>query len=377
MSNLKFQAISIWILLILFCQYPIMTSSGEGPVPPPRLGHQMVYLEEYDRLLLFGGNTNLNNWRNCFLNDTWSYNPDSGEWEELKPNSAPSARAWHAMVYNSLNHKVYLFGGVDPEMRLNDIWEYDFSQNSWTEIYPEYRIPERSSSPLIFDPSNDRLLLFGGYGLNDQKLNDMWEFSISDYNWTRIVNDESPPKRYGHGMTFNTMNQQVLLHGGNDFEKLADTWIFENNSWSEVFPPNKPSPRYWHSVIYDSNLNIAITFGGRIGSPLEMKADHESWIFDFEINSWSNQTSPESPSARFDYAMTVSADKSLVYLNGGYDAKIILGDFWQYDILKGSWNNIQYDLDSEIVETIINFNFLVIPSVIVLRKRTNRSYPID
>jgi hypothetical protein len=57
-----------------------------------------------------------------YIDDTWEY--DGVDWTQVTTASSPSARCYHAMVYDIVRGKVVLFGGHDGNYR-NDTWEYD------------------------------------------------------------------------------------------------------------------------------------------------------------------------------------------------------------------------------------------------------------
>jgi N-acetylneuraminic acid mutarotase len=71
------------------------------------------------------------------LNDTWVFDHVNNTWIELSPESSPSARAWHAMAYDSVNDKVVLFGGGEADYIFkNETWIYDPQANTWTNVTP-------------------------------------------------------------------------------------------------------------------------------------------------------------------------------------------------------------------------------------------------
>ena len=79
----------------------------------------MVYDPATARAIVFGGRAG------AFFNDCWAYSPATETWTELHPKlTAPSARSYAAMVYDTAGNRVILFGGVDSKgLYLGDIWE--------------------------------------------------------------------------------------------------------------------------------------------------------------------------------------------------------------------------------------------------------------
>jgi N-acetylneuraminic acid mutarotase len=76
------------------------------------------------RLIMFGGYDGTT----PYLNDTWAYGSATNTWTELNPGgSVPSARVVSAMVYDSLDGRVILFGGWDGTAGtagLDDTWAF-------------------------------------------------------------------------------------------------------------------------------------------------------------------------------------------------------------------------------------------------------------
>jgi hypothetical protein len=62
------------------------------------------------------------------LDDTWLFTVLTDTWSQLLAG-APKARDGHAMAYDSVAEAVVLFGGFDPETKLDsaDTWIYGTS----------------------------------------------------------------------------------------------------------------------------------------------------------------------------------------------------------------------------------------------------------
>jgi N-acetylneuraminic acid mutarotase len=85
-------------------------------------------------VILFGGD-NEHRWKK--FDDTWALDLATNTWTELYPDTHPSKRGWHAMVYNSKAEQVILFGGGRSRTRFTDeTWIYDPAANTWTSVAP-------------------------------------------------------------------------------------------------------------------------------------------------------------------------------------------------------------------------------------------------
>lgn len=330
-----------------------MESSILSPIelPPSRAGHNMVYDEVNHKIILFGGvqdplDPNL---ESTLLGDTWSFDATTSAWKLLAPLNSPSPRGWHSMIYDSKNGKTFLFGGNNLIGRLNDLWVFDYDSNTWTELIPDKNPSSRSSSAMFYDKTNERIILFGGYGLNDLLLNDLWAYQFDNNSWFQLFNEDQPSVRYGHSMVYDEQNNLGILFAGNNFQtKMNDVWLFNcsDDLWVESNSISPPAPRYWFSMAYDSANHGSYVFGGRIGNfgLVSFGSSSESYLFEFSTNEWINISDPHSPSPRFDLPMVYDSDTQSMFLFGGYNGEQSLNDSWilYLDDTIYDWNQVNY-----------------------------------
>ena len=118
------------------------------------------------------------------------------------PEQCPKPRASaSSAVYNG---KLYVFGGQDDDNnKLDDLWEFDLSTNTWREI----QIQEGDLRPLARSGHtavtyNGRMYIFGGILELTKELNDMLVFDFSTMKFVQGEEmpdymDGSPEKRQG------------------------------------------------------------------------------------------------------------------------------------------------------------------------------------
>lgn len=67
------------------------------------------------------------------------------------------------------NHNLILFGGYNGHIRLNDLYEFDFSKKVWSKL--DVQDPPQGRSSMVFQIYDDQIYTFGGYNgfdvLND------------------------------------------------------------------------------------------------------------------------------------------------------------------------------------------------------------------
>ncbi|MFX1252441.1 MAG: Kelch repeat-containing protein [Promethearchaeota archaeon] len=331
--------------------------------PTQRTSHKMVYDPVNQKVILFGGIENSDLF--IFADDMWIYDYSTNTWAELDPTTNPSPRINPSWVYNSDNQSMFLFGGMDSLGRKADTWLFNYSDTQWIQIFPEASPPARDSHSMIYDPVNQKVILFGGYGASLYKmLNDTWAYDYTTNTWTELTPAISPSARYGHTMIYDNASQKGILFGGHSWDDDNQLWIFHNdtwtydyatNTWTELIPHFYPSARYWHSMTYDSVSKKVILFGG-IGDPDNKLND--TWIYDYLSNEWVQDPSEVYPSGRFGHDMVFDSANQKIILFGGRDSSgTILNDTWAYSYHEsgGTWELMNSSNSSSTTTLITDF----------------------
>ena len=313
--------------------------------PSARYGSAMVYDPVLQKAIFFGGGYQEGGDYELF-NDMWLYDSTSNLWTEINPTTKPSARSSHSMVYDPINQKAILFGGwVDTIGLMSDTWIFDSQTNQWTEVFPVNRPSNRQSCSMYYDIIAQRTILFGGYREIGGHLSDTWEYNYTDSSWTELGPSIHPSGRYGSNLVYDTTKDRGFLFGGRSDASTIndDTWIYyyENNSWSEIINVIKPDTRYWHGMVYDSfNQKITI-FGGRnLGAPGQALDD--TWIFDHSTNEWAEVLPTSHPSNRMDFSMVYDSSNQKTIVFGGFRFPgPTLGDTWTYTYNSNSWSIVK------------------------------------
>lgn len=216
--------------------------------PSARCGQNMVYDEESDRVILFGG-FQCKSLSGPFFNDVWAYDYNTDTWEEMSPAEAPIERAYAQMVYNPKSDRAMLWGGRDLDGYFpdNSIWEFDYNSDTWSEIAFE-KGPSKpyAYSEMVYDPANDELFVYGGGYLTGtfigRILDSTWIYHCADTTWTNISVEGGPGTVSDHAMAFLPGEEELILFGGESSDwmyedvMLKGTWIMDyvNKSWYEV-----------------------------------------------------------------------------------------------------------------------------------------------
>lgn len=240
------------------------------------------------------------------VSETWAYAVEKGEWENRHPKTHPPAGllgGGSQMVYDSAAEKVIMFGGLDlfvlkqlidtgdpdllPALVTNNTWVYDYVSNQWTNRQPTNPPPARNSHALVYDPENERTLLFGG-GDAFIDFADTWAYDYASNTWAALVPTNHPTARaYGY-MAYDERANRVVLFGGVDYTETAvygDTWLYDprTNRWTQQSPVNAPAPRGWYDMVYSPKAKGIVLFGGGRD---RFSFTNEAWIYQTKANRW-------------------------------------------------------------------------------------------
>ena len=145
--------------------------------PGIRYEHAMAF--DGTRVILFGGSKNAG----FADNDTWDLtltSPTAGTWTMIAPNgSGPNKRQRHAMAYAPNCQKVILFGGnTDIATYSNDTWEWRRATLSWCQTsVPTPPTAPRQYPAMAYDGKG--ALMYGGLNSSLAQLGDTWRFACS------------------------------------------------------------------------------------------------------------------------------------------------------------------------------------------------------
>jgi hypothetical protein len=222
--------------------------------PSARQLFGMTYDDSRQRLVLFGGyvpGVQLNQ----VNGETWEWN--GREWTQVA-DMGPPPRYGCAMTYDTLRQRVVLFGGysnLPPRTGyFDDTWEWDGTE--WTQI-ADTGPSGRSLLPMVFDSSRECLVLFGGSGPVDW-LGDTWEWS-EDAGW--VERQDMGPRSIAWPTMARTQ-EHTVLHGFHSGGTVAvQTWEWDGSLWTQRQDMGPPR-RVGTALAYDSQRDRVVLFGG-------------------------------------------------------------------------------------------------------------------
>ncbi len=250
--------------------------------PSARAGHTLVYDAHRQVAILFGGRSGT-----TLLNDTWEY--DGTTWVQVPTTNAPSGRTGHAMAYDSDRQVTVLFGGAEQlpaAVGLADTWEYDGVD--WTLIPADPSPSYRLGAVAAYDPLAGVTILHGGIH-NGIYQPATWEFDGT--SWQYKIFDVAPGDRSHASMVWAPAWQGVVLFGGNKTLLVSlsfdDTWLYKDGSWEKLLPQDKPPSRQGHAAFFDPLRQRLVIFGG---AP-RMQGEPLPDLWEFDGQQWTAPTS--------------------------------------------------------------------------------------
>jgi hypothetical protein len=236
-------------------------------------------------MLLYGG------WvGGTMLNDLWSWNGATGEWTSApSPANAPP-RSFTSIVREPVRGVYLMFGGYGAVPSGDQTWQWDPASGDWTQLFPAHVPARRADHSMVFDEAAGRIVLFGGgNAISPYELNDTWTWDPGQQDWVMLSPSAAPPARVGAGMAFDAVSGRVLLFGGSEdryFNEadptLSDLWSFDGStpqgSW-ELLTPNGPRLSEDASMAFDARRGVMVVYGRSAFST-------GRWTWEVDANGW-------------------------------------------------------------------------------------------
>lgn len=344
-------------------------SSTSSPPPCERSLHAGTLWN--DQLLIFGGYDGQNRrndfysfhlkkqrWNLIIANNGNDNNTNSNAINSV-PSVPPTPRDRHCAV--AYKNSFYIFGGFDGTSRVNDFYEFDFTTMVWKRIVTNVAnssalpSPRHSHSAVVYQ---DSMFVFGGY--DGSYRSDFYEYNFLNNTWTNIHPiGRSPRARYR--ATTVTYKNKMILYGGHDGTRhLSDMHVFDLDKriWSVMeVTGTSPIARDSHiSAVYENSMYV---FGGSAGSALndihELRLgkrggggeESEDEGSDNFVPEWKSVVvSSGSVSRRFCHVGALYSGS--LYVFGGYDGNQRLNDFMKFEF---NFDDLSYSIPQSTLVT--------------------------
>ncbi len=187
--------------------------------------HQMVYLEEENALMAFGG------WNGEeVVSESWKW---SEQWEKLDIISPPK-RAAFGMAFNKNAQSINIYGGLWINGQYADLWKWE--DGEWSALCGPYDNSSLDHHAMIYDEALESIIGFGGKDYRYQAKSSTFRI---DQNKIIPLDIKGPSARHSFGFAYDPGSQLGYLFGGKenkDGEQLPldDLWIWDGKEWEEI-----------------------------------------------------------------------------------------------------------------------------------------------
>lgn len=236
---------------------------------------------------------------NLVPTETWSYDLSTQNWELRSPAKQPETtpenpRFGAPMAYDAESDRLILFGGGSPWFMYGDTWAYDYNTDTWEEMSPENPPSPRGMYATAYDAESDRVLLWGGFTGTEEDDVRMWAYDYNTDTWEGLENVDGPQEHHErHGMVYLPHLDRILMYSGmleDEGVLPAQTWLYDynTNTWTEVETPNSPPAMGMYGMAYDPTSEKVVVFGGEMTSKYARDISNDIWVFDAETNDWAH-----------------------------------------------------------------------------------------
>jgi flavin-binding kelch repeat F-box protein 1 len=168
--------------------------------------------------------------------------------------------------------------------------------------------------------AGNRLVLFGGEGVNMQPMDDTFVLNLESANpeWQRVVVKSSPPGRWGHTLTCLNGSWLVVFGGCGRQGLLNDVFVLDLDAkqptWIEISGGSPPVPRSWHSSCTVEGSKLVIS-GGCTDAGILLSDTH---LLDLTVSKpmWKEIPTPWNPPCRLGHSLSVYSRTKILMFGG-------------------------------------------------------------
>lgn len=361
--------VAVFFLLVIMATIPAILAdapdveeltwleASPDELPGVRICGLMVYDIESDIVLQYGGFDGTTG-----TGDIWAYDVETDTWENMTPANSPPGRFGQGFVYDESRDKVLMFFGVNGHTYYNDMWEYDYNTNTWTEITPTVSPSPRCKGGSAYDIESDQVIFFGGYGSDEINVAETWTYNYDENTWVNKTGDSNPPARKRNPLMYDEANDITIMFGGwlGGSDVIGDTWAydFESNTWENMNPSVAPTPRARYGRVYLPEDEVVMVTHGYIGEDGDI---NDTWVYDYAENTWTEiDITGEAMQKRHCFQMALDTESGIIVAQGG-SGTVAYDDTW----LLNPYEDIEEETEPSYTAVII-LVFLILMIVIAL-----------
>nr|AML78247.1 putative LOV domain-containing protein [Isoetes tegetiformans] len=166
----------------------------------------------------------------------------------------------------------------------------------------------------------NRVVLFGGEGVNMQPMNDTFvlDLGVAHPEWRHVDVSSAPPGRWGHTLSCLNGSWLVVFGGCGKEGFLNDVFILDLDekkpSWREVTGDAPPVPRSWHSSCTLEGTKLVVS-GGCADSGVLLS---DTFLLDLMMDKpmWREVPVSWSPPSRLGHTISSYGDRKILMFGG-------------------------------------------------------------
>jgi Kelch motif/Galactose oxidase, central domain len=237
-------------------------------ISPKLAYHSCVYDPLRTRFLIFGGG----DLKDCY-SDVHEFNTSMLEWNKLTIKKSILPRAGHSAWLHPKQSSMIVFGGFIPiEGYTNELWSFEITKKKWIEIKPTAllgSIPVGRISCTCTTNENS-VYMIGGVN-SEVVLDDLWKLDMENWVWEKInIFEKTPGSIYGH--TAVLVETHIFVYTGDSCDINGDLikvptdgvlWSLDLEclEWSRYKVEGHIPPKRFHTAVLVTN-DILIYGGG-------------------------------------------------------------------------------------------------------------------
>ena len=296
-----------------------VTATFSGAQPPPGaptraalppLHHESVAFDAArGRLVVYGGSDS--------LKGTWEW--DGARWMQTADSaSSPPPRGGATLGYDPSQRKLVMFGGWmgnprTPEFRLFcDTWTFDGRR--WERVSDGPCITDRvRNNSIVYDVRRRALYLLDGTPeVDPDTLRPLRIWRWAGNAW--VIVDSSGPGRGGWDRGVYDPSRGVIVF---PVFRGPDTgvWEWDGTRWRHLTPTGGPEARQVQALEYDPRRQRVVMVGGQTyDRPMKFLGDAWTW----DGTRWTELTAPGAPNERSGGNLVDDSARGRLLYFGGY-----------------------------------------------------------
>ncbi|MBA0706222.1 hypothetical protein Golax_018347 [Gossypium laxum] len=168
--------------------------------------------------------------------------------------------------------------------------------------------------------AGNRLVLFGGEGVNMQPMDDTFVLNLDAANpaWQRVSVESSPPGRWGHTLSCLNGSWLVVFGGCGRQGLLNDVFVLDLDAkqptWKEVSGGAPPLPRSWHSSCTIDGSKLVVS-GGCTDAGVLLS---DTYLLDLTTDkpTWKEIPTSWAPPSRLGHSLSVYGRTKILMFGG-------------------------------------------------------------